>query len=84
MLTPRPKNLGLADLEPVLDALAASLRAYHPPELHVWALMYLANELGLWEVTAVGDPDDPEFTADLMWEVAQESLRSRGSRWPPA
>lgn len=30
------KDLGLADLEPAFDGIAAALRG-HPPELHAWA-----------------------------------------------
>lgn len=32
------KDLGIADLEPALDAIAAALREHHPPELYVWAV----------------------------------------------
>lgn len=53
-----PKNLALADLEPALDAIAAALRERHLPELYVWTVTYLANELGLGDVTEVGDVED--------------------------
>lgn len=70
---PVPKNIGLTELEPALDRLAASLKTYHPPEIAAWALIYLSNELGLGDVTVVGDPDDPDFTVEVMLEGAADA-----------
>ena len=73
----RTPNLGLADLGPALDALAAALREHHPPELRVWAVTQLAALVDLPVV--VGDPEDPYLTAELHLQAAQESVSSLGT-----
>ncbi len=65
--------LGLADLEPALAAIATALRNNHRPELHVWAIAQLAALLDL--PVAVGDPNDPEFTVEVMLEAAHQALQ---------